>query len=132
MIERALYQTVNPILKAYPLEALAQETDSSTGLLKGVKPPLAIYSESYQPLFTKDAIAYYQGTLFVSIVAKTKLEVRDYSLQMIEVLKNISGTTVDGTEFLHVRQANELAIDYDPEDQAFYSELSFNFKSKNL
>jgi len=131
MIEKALYQTINPVLQSFPLSAVAEETNED-GKLEGVTLPLAVYSESYEPVRTKEGISHYTGELFVSVVAKTKLSVRNYSIQIIAALEAIAGTTVDGTEFLHVRQANPLAMDYDADDQAYFSELTFNFKTKNI
>lgn len=130
MIEKALYQTVNPVLEAHPLSAIAEQTES--GQLKPVVLPLAMYSESIEPVRTKEGISHYRGEFFVSVVAKTKLEVRTFSLQIIAAIEGMAGTTVDNTEFLHVRQAGPLAMDYDGEDQAYYSELTFQFKSKNI
>lgn len=129
MIAEALYKTINPVLTSFPLEAVAQVNEA--GEPESVNPPLAVYSESIEPFRTKSGIAHYTGELFVAVICRTKLEVRSYSNQMIQALEGLTGTTVEGTEFLQVRQSNPVAIDYDPGDQVYYSELTFTFKSNN-
>lgn len=129
MIAEALYKTINPVLVSYPLNAMAQVDED--GQQVPVVPPLAVYSESIEPVRTKNGIAHYQGELFVAVICRTKLQVRSYSNQMIAALEALTGTTVEGTEFMRVRQSAPLAIDYDPDDQVYYSELTFTFKSNN-
>lgn len=121
MIATAIYNTIQTIIPVYPLRGDVAQTM-----------PLAVYAESYRPVYHKDGAYAYVGTIFVSVLSQSKIDCRNKSHAIMDALHNMSGAIVDDTHFLHVRISGEINVDYDGEDDAYFSEMTFAFKSKNL
>lgn len=120
MISDAIYQTINPIVPAYPLIG---DVDA--------KLPLAVYGVRVEGIRSKDKVEFYNGTLFISVITARHADTEAKSYAALNALEALSGQTVDNTQFLSVKWSGVLNISFDPEDRAYYSELEFNIKSLN-
>lgn len=72
-----IVSAIQPIVKVYPSEA---PEDAAI--------PYAVYTTSRTPIRTKSGIAGYEGMLQLSVVARTKREVRQLSERIVEAIDN--------------------------------------------
>lgn len=120
MIIEALIATINPIVPSYSLNADASE-----------QLPLAVVGERHNPRHTKAGIIGYEGSGMLSVISRTYQQTLSLSNQVVDALNQLTESTVSGTTFRMFR-TGEINIDFDPEDNAYFSEIQFSFKTKNL
>lgn len=120
MIDNALYHTISQVCPAFPLNG-----DVSESL------PIAVYGERHNPIWSKDQIEGYEGSGIVSVISRKLAECRTLSDEVVSKLSSMEGNEVKGVKF-RMSRPGEVNIDYDPEDQAYYSEIQFSFKSQNI
>lgn len=120
MIIEALIATINPIAPAYNLNADYSE-----------KLPLAVVAERHEPVRTKAGIIGYNGSGLVTVITRNPETTLNLTNQVADALNALTDKTVMGTTFRMFR-SGEISVDYDPDDNTYYSELQFTFKTKNL
>jgi hypothetical protein len=120
MITEALIATINPIVPAYSLNADMSE-----------KLPLCVVGERHTPQYTKSGIIGYEGSGMLSVITRKHALTQALTYQVVNAFNALTGQTISGTTFKMFR-TGEINIDYDPDDKAYYSELQFTFKTKNL
>jgi len=120
MIIEALIATINPIVPAYSLNADLSETL-----------PVCVVGERHNPVRTKRGVVGYEGSGMLSVISRTYEQTLTLSNQVVSALNDIAGSTISGTTFKKLH-TGEINIDYDPEDNAYFSELQFTFNTKNL
>jgi len=120
MIIEALISTINPIVPAYSLNA-----DQSEEL------PLAVVGERHSPQRTKAGVFGYQGSGMLSVISRTYEETLNLSNQVVNALSGLENSTVQGTTFRKFH-TGEINIEFDPGDNAYYSEVQFQFNTQNL
>lgn len=118
-IEGVIYNKLKTVIEAHPLFG---DITAKSGI--------AVYALSTNPLRDKAGIYGYSGELLISVFNKNKIVCENKTAEVLNLFNSVKDEEFDNMKIRHVRSTRE-GYDYSPDDDIFFSEITFNILTSN-